>query len=658
MASLDLNEQYKRTGRKLAAIQSYNEAVQGRNQILSQQQSNLEPSEDTSLSPLTNVTEQRKRYQREAETQIDKLLSLSNLVPQSSFTGDTFVDSRKIIRNTFVETLKVVESQIPQLITEEMIRQLGCSQEQTYDTAVNNLASGIYIPVECIDLFGYLKQSPETPFGKLFYEKTGTTSSNAIQQKPYKMNTQLYHRIQNPGTSYQNEYGQNYLGQSLQSLFDITFETQDQNGNSGNFFKVNLKNRKDGKNLVGQFISDYYQTINVLDTKNVFLQLMNILFGATSITLNSGTGDIEDYSYFKKILNRILGLCFDEKTEIDVSGIAKVAPLDGVDETFYELTDVDLRTIETEVSNIQQGVFEYIECSTIKQPFNSTEVFNILLQTLEVNNNDSASNVKILDEAIQAIKDKTLGSSWSIGAKIDEEVIKKMPEAVFAAIISPKILLPFFIMVKALESVQNNTNQSVVNEVYNLQTFMRTYRSFTIQLMSKIGALFVKTLRDIIVRDLRKNLRTLTLELRKSQSTKRQAIITYLLEGALILTDLVNDYRKCKFVIDDILNIIEFAYRGYNRPIPPFLLALAPLREGFNNERAWLEVIENLQELGVNTGVLPDGSTNLFMLSIKAQIDGVEEERNKNGKIEFMSPESAVTPIGITISMPGAGIPL
>ena len=108
MASLDLNEQYKRTGRKLAAIQSYNEAVQGRNQILSQQQSNLEPSKDVSLSPLTNVTEQRKRYQREAETQIDKLLSLSNLVPQSSFTGDTFVDSRKIIRNTFVETLKVV----------------------------------------------------------------------------------------------------------------------------------------------------------------------------------------------------------------------------------------------------------------------------------------------------------------------------------------------------------------------------------------------------------------------------------------------------------------------------------------------------------------------------------------------------------------------
>lgn len=655
MAALDLNQQYRKTSRRLAAIQSYNESIQSKNQILSQQQSNLEPAEDVSLSPLTNVTEQRKRYQREAETQIDKLLNLSNLIPDSTSKGGNYSQSKQIVKNTFVETLKTVESQIPQLLIEEMLRQLGCSQEQTYDTAVNNSVSGIYIPVESIDLFGYLKESPETPFGKLFYEKSGNTSSVAIQKNPYKMNTQLYHRIQNPGNSYKNEYGQNYLGQSLQNLFDISYETQDQNGNSGNFFKINLKNRKDGKNLVGQFITDYYKTIQIFDTKNVMLQIMNILFGATSIVIKS---DSEDYGYFKILMNRILGLCFDEKTEIDVSGIAKVAPLDGIDSSFFELTDVDLRTIEVEVSNIKQGVFEYIDCSTIKQPFNAEEVFNILLQTLEVNNNDSAANIKILDEAVQAIKDKTLGPNYSLGLKIDEEIIKKIPEAVFASIISPKVLLPFFIMVKALEALQNNVNQSVVNEVYNLETFTKKYRVFTIQLMSRIGALFVKTLRDIIVRDLRKNLRTITMELRQSQRNKRAAIIENLIEGSIILTQLVNDYRQCKFVIDDILNVIEFALKGFNRPLPPFLLALAPLREGFNSERAWLETLENLQELGISTGVLPDGSPNLFMLSIKSQIDGVEEERNKNGKVEFMSPETAITPIGTTISVPGSGIPL
>lgn len=654
MATLDLNEQYKKTSSKLAAIQTYNETIQGRNQIIAQQQSNLEPAEDVSLSPLTNVTEQRKRYQREAESQIDKLLNLTRLIPDTTYTGKTFVDSRQIVRNTFVETLKTVESQIPQLLIDEMLRQLGCSQEQTYDTAVNNFAGGIYIPVESVDIFGYLKQKPDTPFGKLFYEK----SKISIQKTPFSMNKELYKRIQNPGLSYKNEYGQNYVGQSLQSLFDLTYETQDQNGNQGNFFKVVLKNRKDNKNLVGQFITDYYKTVQIFDTKNVYLQLLNIIFGATSIQLNSGVGEIEDYSYFKRILARVLGLCFDEKTEIDVSGIAKVAPLDGIDDSFFELTDVDLRTIESEISNIKQGVFEYVDCSTIKQPFNTDEVFNILLQTLEVNNNDSAANEKILDETIQAIKNKTLGPTFSIGAKIDEDIIKKIPEAVYAAILSPKVLLPFFIMVKALESVQNNVNQSVLNEVYNLETFTKKYKVFTVQLMSKIGALFVKTLRDIIVRDLRKNLRTLTRELQASQRNKRAAIITYLIEGVVLLTQFTTDYRQCKSVIDDIFNIIEYALRGVGAPIPPFLLRLSSLRQGFSKERAFLEVIQLSQKLGIPTGPLPDGSPNLYMLSVKAMIDGVEIERDQNGKIEFMTPETAVTPIGTTISMPGSGIPL
>ena len=654
MAALDLNEQYKKAGSRLAAIQTYNEIVQGQNQLLSQQQSNLEPAEDTSLSPLSNVTEQRKRYQRQAESQIEKLFNLSKLIPDSNYTGKTFVDSSQIIRNTFVETLKTVESQIPQLLIEEMLRQLGCSQEQTYDTAVFNSNMGIYVPVESVDLFGYLKEKPDTPFGKLYYEKSKVN----VQKTPFSMNKELYNRIQNPGVSYKNQYGQNYVGQSLQNLFDLTYETQDQNGNPGNFFKVVLKNRKDNKNLVGQFITDYYKTLQIFDTKNVQLQLMNILFGATSIYLKAGVGEIEDANYFQKIMARILGLCFDEKTEIDVSGIAKVAPLDGIDDSFFELTDVDLRQIENEISNIKQGVFEYEDCSTIKQPFNVEEVFNILLQSLDVDNNDSAANEKILDEAIQAIKSKTIGPTFEIGGKIDMEIIKKIPEAVFASILSPKVLLPFFIMVKALEATQNNVNQTILSEIYNLETFTKKYRTFTIQLLSKIGALFVKTLRDIIVRDLRKNLRTLTRELRASQTRKRQAIITYLLEGAVILTQLINDYRQCKFVIDDILNIIEYALRGSGRPIPPFLLALAPLRDGFNNERAWLEVIQNLQKLGVPVGVMPDGSVNLYMLSIKAQIDGVEAERNKNGKVEFMAPQSVVTPIGITISTPGSGIVL
>ena len=176
-------------------------------------------------------------------------------------------------------------------------------------------------------MFGTLKLSPDTTVGKLTYE----TPKITIQNSPFSMNKELYTRIQNENVSYSDSYGQDYFGSSKQGLFDITYVTKDGNGNNGNFFKVNLMNRADNLNLISQFMVDYFNSIEIVNTKNIFVQLFQILFGAVSIDLKMGSGEIEDGEYFQKILTRILGLCFDERNEIDVSGNAKVAPLDGVD---------------------------------------------------------------------------------------------------------------------------------------------------------------------------------------------------------------------------------------------------------------------------------------------------------------------------------------
>jgi hypothetical protein len=57
----------------------------------------------------------------------------------------------------------------------------------------------------------------------------------------------------------------------------------------------------------------------------------------------------------------------DNKTEIDVSGVAKVAELDGVDDSFFEFTEIDLRNIDLTVNNIKNGVVEYENCDNIKR---------------------------------------------------------------------------------------------------------------------------------------------------------------------------------------------------------------------------------------------------------------------------------------------------
>ena len=60
----------------------------------------------------------------------------------------------------------------------------------------------------------------------------------------------------------------------------------------------------------------------------------------------------------------------DERKEIDVSGVAKVGELDGVDDSFFELNEIDLRNIEVEISNVQNGIMEFEDCENVQIPLN------------------------------------------------------------------------------------------------------------------------------------------------------------------------------------------------------------------------------------------------------------------------------------------------
>jgi hypothetical protein len=81
-------------------------------------------------------------------------------------------------------------------------------------------------------------------------------------------------------------------------------------------------------------------------------------------------------------MQRILGLCFDNRREIDVSGVAKIAELDGVDDGFFELTEVDLRNIEVKIANVQNGVMEFEDFNNVKLPLDYEVLFYQLISSI------------------------------------------------------------------------------------------------------------------------------------------------------------------------------------------------------------------------------------------------------------------------------------
>ena len=120
-----------------------------------------------------------------------------------------------------------------------------------------------------------------------------------------------------------------------------------------------------------------------------------------AISIERGDGKLElgDFQKVLIIIQRILGLCFDEKKEIDVSGTAKLSELDGIDESFFEFTEMDLRFIDQTVSDIKLGVVEFEECDTVKLPVNSGDILdsinnlNFVPDSNQNNTIDDAANL-------------------------------------------------------------------------------------------------------------------------------------------------------------------------------------------------------------------------------------------------------------------------
>jgi hypothetical protein len=155
-------------------------------------------------------------------------------------------------------------------------------------------------------------------------------------------------------------------------------------------------------------------------------------------------------SQFMLILQRILGLCFDSRREIDVSGVSKIAELDGVDESFFELTEIDLRNIDVQISNIQNGVMELVDCDNVKLPVDYETIIDGLIDLRETENLSPALEVNkiiaISDSLVQNPDWKVLlPTNFKFFKFFDEDFIKKkIPFIRCWSSFKPKSFIPNF----------------------------------------------------------------------------------------------------------------------------------------------------------------------------------------------------------------------
>jgi hypothetical protein len=538
----------------------------------------------------------------------------------------------KYLKKTFVTAIEQIKPQIFDIISELGVKAVGCESEQEFPANTT-----VYIKVGAIDFLGLLKEDPNEAVGKISYEKN-PINYNSI---PFSMNKELYNRIQNINVPYSSPSfaGVDYKGPSTQDLFDITYvENYTAIGGNlviGNFFKVDLKPRSNNTNKVSEFFKDYYSSIDLIDYQYLFTNLINQLTGAISIEKKDGDKKLIDFTKFLMIMKRIFGMCFDETKEIDVSGVAKISQTDVVDDAFFEFNEVDLRYIDSVISDIKLGVVEFEDCGTVKLPID----VNAVLDTLESltftpgsNNNNEINNAA---ENITKPFERR-------GLNIDLNFLKEYPRALLMTILSPKTILPIMVMAKSL-------GQDTVDSVNSLMDFAKQFKTYIVQLASKVMALFVKILFDIIKADIIALTQSILADIKNESVVKKSLLVLSLVA---LITKLVTDFRQCKSVIDDLLSVlslVEKAMKAQKKPLPYPLLVASRVLTGFSKTRTMLKVIERFDELGLPTGPMPDGSPNLFLAAADAIIGAIDEEETKNGQVQIAVDPLSVLPIGTTI---------
>ena len=630
--AVDINEELKKSANKTSVYKSYKEYKKQYDDLKKKAGSSQETANDLLSDQLSNFTKKRKKHTANAKTFLDELIT------QLKELKGAGIESDKLVKRIFVNSLKTLKPQIKPLLIDSVKKALSCDGVQLY-----TFNQTVYVPVKSVDLLGSLELAIDDRIGKLYYEQKPIE----YNKYPFSMNRELYTRTQNLNQPYSAVAGNNYDGTSLQNLFDITYVESYNDPITtqliqGSFFKVDLKPRQNLP-VVDEFLNDYYSTVDIIDYKAFFTNLSDYVTGAISFGKGDGNLKLESLQKSLLVMQRILGLCYDSNKEIDVSGVSKLSENDNIDNSFFEFTDLDLRIIEQKTSDIKRGVIEFQDCDMVKEPLN----VEALLTALDgLNFNEDTSDINEINDALGIIY-PAVDDTFKLS--IDSGFFEQFVKAIISTILSPKTVLPIMVVAELL-------NQPFSKLVSNMEDFAKLFRSFFVEFVSKIGAIFTKEVFNELKKEVKALVALLLGDISAEKIKKKYQMILAIVGIVPALTKTVKDFRECKSILDELLQLLnlgvkkklnKLAENGGDLPLP--LLLSAKLLDGYSPTRSFLNTINNLQEIGVPTGPMPDGSPNKFIASIKAMIDGNDQEISENGKVAIGIGPLTITPAGITI---------
>jgi len=567
--------------------------------------------------------------------------------------GDESVNK---LRKKIVKDLSgKISEECKEILFEELIQFINCNLDFVIPSAdgLGGVDNSMVIPVKSMDPFKILQNSPTTKIGKATYEKSEPTQLVF----PYSTNRELYTRLENPASA------QEYFGVSGQKLFTIEFDGSANYivkpvGIDGTFNDNTITPDNDRK--ITTFLRDYYDSIKIFEAQNFLGILLDSTSGFLSIQGNLSGPEVELKGKFANLISKLLSVCGDEGDgslggTINSSGIGHLSE-DGGDEdieSFFDFGEQDLRKINEDVNLKLNGLIKFVTCNDIEGEINIDEMNNAI-NSLLGESNQTVEGVMLntaIENAINGMSvDKELGTSFklpNIKADFDLNILKKLPLMLISLILTPKVLLGLYIALKAV---------GTFIESLDIMDLVKKFFRIIYKLVKRIKDIILEYIWDEVKKLIIQIVSYIIQKVLKENDIKQSAIINSLIQTLLAASESLDNISDCRSLLDTLLKYIKLP------PVPPInipknLVAAAQIRPGFSDVRALQNVIKNFSEAGINIEPMPDGSPNVNVKMAYSLIKGVEEERNKNGKVQITTfPASVNTSSGPGVTEQGEGV--
>ncbi len=565
-----------------------------------------------------DVRKSKKTSQRDI---FEEVIQITNSFLSSNPRGG---DKNKLLRIA-QESAKVTLHASKQIVIDSVTNGLfagngicGSNKPMPSDTMV--------ISPKEFDFLNMLTVDPDSITGKIMYETDQETGF-------VKMNREFYNNFTSGETIIFNS-------KDGSPLFNISWDESIQKFNVSGLQGIE---GIDNILQVQNFLLKYYESIEYPDIDNIFKQSMYfVLKGDKTDPTTFQIG----FDWLERLLQKLFSICgsFNKDNQLNQNPINQ-----SVDEdpewyfNFEELEGIDLEEEDARA----RGVLRFADCGNFEVPINPHHQQDFLhwVGKKPWEDNTSLTLDRTASEAYEA-SDHSI-SIEKIEISLYLSYLKKLPRALISSIISPKLFFPIVAVYKLIKSELENIDFAI-----DVKELMKQLSRVFHDIIKKVFWKFLREFWNRVKKELLIFVKDVAKKIITDKLKRYKTILTSLLSFLLQLLEMLPD--NCEALFDLILKTIKGALNArLSLPLPGFLLAMADQSPGFSNEKASMNIVENLYNAGVPTGTLFGRPNKLISIS-KSIVSGITQEIDENGFVEIALKfsEVEITPAGVGILKP------